>query len=116
MTCFKERGWNVLGVDPANSVAEVAKKKGIKTHIGLFGSKNINEKISSKKFDVITAFNVFEVGASLTGLTSIVTVAASEVNNPSVTVYVNEVIPLKFNPGVNVTVLPSSKALPSKET
>ena len=53
------------------------------------------------------------VGASLTGLTVIVTVAVFDVAKaspsspgPSVALYVNDVVPLKLSAGVNVTWLP----------
>ncbi len=59
LKCFKDKGWEVQGVDPADTVANTAIKNGINTHIGLFGSKEINKKLGKQKFDLITAFNVF---------------------------------------------------------
>lgn len=36
---FKEKGMNVLGIEPAANVAEVAKKKGVHTLVEFFGKK-----------------------------------------------------------------------------
>ena len=52
----------------------------------------------------------------MTAITIIVTKLADEVNWPSVTLYVNEVIPLKFSSGINVAILPSINTKPSAES
>jgi len=56
---FKGHGTRVLGVDPAENLAKIAKMKGIPTEVKLFNSKNA--KILKNKYgqaDVITATNV----------------------------------------------------------
>ena len=58
----------------------------------------------------------FATGASFTGLTVIVTVAELDVNSPSVTRYVNVVVPLKFSSGVKVAVNPVILTKPSAES
>jgi SAM-dependent methyltransferase len=57
---FKERGFKVLGIDPATEIAKKATENGIKTIADLMTSKNA-KKIVEKydKADLVTAFNVF---------------------------------------------------------
>lgn len=57
---FKEKGYNVLGIDPATNLAEIANKKGIET-INEFWSRDTAEKILKDKghAKIITAMNVF---------------------------------------------------------
>ena len=57
---FKEMGFEVLGVDPSEYVASLAKAKGIKTIVG-FLNKQLSTKIVAEhgKMDLITANNVF---------------------------------------------------------
>jgi SAM-dependent methyltransferase len=51
---FKERGFQVQGVDPCTDIAKIAINRGIPTWVELFGSTKRNEK-----FDIITGSNVF---------------------------------------------------------
>ena len=55
-------------------------------------------------------------GASFTGLTVTVTVAANEVSSPSVTRYVKVVLPLKSSSGVKVAEEPVISTNPSEES
>lgn len=53
---FSKFGWNLTGVEPASNIAPMAIEKGIEVYCKFFA----NEKIKfNKKFDVITALNVF---------------------------------------------------------
>ena len=56
---LKEKGFKVLGVDPAKNIAKIAQKNGIKTIIDYFGPK-VAKKIVDKygKADAIFANNV----------------------------------------------------------
>ena len=66
---FKKVGFNVFGVDPAETVANVAIKSGIDTYIGLFTDKSINRFPEEyKKADLITAFNVFAHSDEMQGM------------------------------------------------
>lgn len=57
---FKERGIDVLGVEPAINVANIAKARGINTISKFFGSEVANEILEKKGFpDLIIANNVF---------------------------------------------------------
>lgn len=57
---FKEQGMNVLGIDPATNMAEVANKNGIETLPHFFSSKTAEKVLQTKgKADVITGTNVF---------------------------------------------------------
>jgi len=56
---FKKRGHNVQGFDPASTVAEIAREEGIPTIISLFNIYSAKEHLGDKKYDLITAFNVF---------------------------------------------------------
>jgi SAM-dependent methyltransferase len=56
---FKEKNINVLGVEPAGNVAEVAARKGISTIVRFFGAETANELAASgKSADLMTANNV----------------------------------------------------------
>ncbi|MFH1833011.1 MAG: class I SAM-dependent methyltransferase [Candidatus Levyibacteriota bacterium] len=57
---YKEKGMNVLGIDPAKNIAEIANKKGIKT-IPEFFNLELAKKLSSQglKADLIYGANVF---------------------------------------------------------
>jgi len=59
LSIFDRYGWETLGVDPAKTVANVAISKGISTLVGLYGSDQIDRKLTGHSFDLITAFNVF---------------------------------------------------------
>lgn len=56
---FKSNGFSVQGIDPADTVVNEARRNGIPTELGLFNEKNCKEFFPNKKFDIITAFNVF---------------------------------------------------------
>ena len=56
---FKSNGFSVQGIDPADTVVKEARKNGIPTELGLFNEKNCKKFFKNKKFDIITAFNVF---------------------------------------------------------
>jgi len=56
---FKSNGFSVQGIDPAETVVKEARKNGIPTELGLFNLKNCKKFFQNKKFDIITAFNVF---------------------------------------------------------
>lgn len=55
-----KRGYNVLGVDPSNYMAQLAEKRGVKTIVNLF-TDSVAERIinSYKESDLIIANNVF---------------------------------------------------------
>lgn len=57
---FKEKSINVLGIEPAANVAEVAKGKGIETHVGFFGKQCADALLrdGQKKADLMAANNV----------------------------------------------------------
>lgn len=57
---FKDQGMTVLGIDPAQKIAEIANSRGIETWPELFSSE-IAEKIKSKKgnVNIVTGTNVF---------------------------------------------------------
>ena len=57
---LKEKGLNVLGVDPAKNLVDLANSKGLETIQGYFDDKVANEILELKgKADIVTAFNVF---------------------------------------------------------
>ena len=57
---FKEKGLQVLGIEPATNICEIARKSGIDTINDFFNSEIANTIIKLKgKADVITATNVF---------------------------------------------------------
>lgn len=57
---FKERGVNVLGIDPAENVCEIARRDGVDTVCGFFNSSVAKEIVEKRgKADVVTANNVF---------------------------------------------------------
>ena len=56
---FKDKGLEVVGIDPADTVVDVANASGINTFLGLFNEQNAVQFFPEKKFDIITAFNVF---------------------------------------------------------
>lgn len=56
---FKARGMQILGVEPAVNVAEIAKQNGIPTITKFFGSKTAEDLIQDgKSADLLIAFNV----------------------------------------------------------
>ena len=56
---FKKKGHSVQGFDPAATVAKVANAAGIPTIISLFDIESAKNNLGERKFDLITAFNVF---------------------------------------------------------
>ena len=57
---FKNSGWNVIGIDPAETVVNEAVKNNIPTILGLFNIETIKQLDAEfKEIDLITAFNVF---------------------------------------------------------
>ena len=57
---FKNKGHRVLGVDPSRHMAELAKKRNVKTIVGLFNEKTAAEIIKKYgKAQLIVANNVF---------------------------------------------------------
>ena len=67
---LKEKGINVLGIDPAKNICDIANKNGIPTLHSYFGYY-ITDKIYKKypKADVITASNVFAHSDNLEQIT-----------------------------------------------
>jgi len=57
---FKEKGFDVLGIDPTANTAEVAQKKGIKTIVDFFGSDFAENELVKKDIlgDLIIGNNV----------------------------------------------------------
>ena len=85
------------------------------TKIYVISSPSISlpsNEITASWSSSIIAFKSFDIGASLIGLTVIATTPVLEVKNPSVTVYVKDVFPLKFKSGTNVAILPTHVTLP----
>ena len=62
---FKDKGFDVEGIDPAETVVSVARSKNIKTHLSLFDSNAVEKYFHEAQFDVITAFNVFAHSPSI---------------------------------------------------
>ena len=54
---FKEKGFNVLGVEPTQNTAEVAKLKGIESIVDFF-SEDLAKSSLQKKADLIIGNNV----------------------------------------------------------
>ncbi len=60
LSCFKNEGFQVIGVDPAKNLAEQATKAGIPTYADLFDVETAKRILDSDgKAAVITAFNAF---------------------------------------------------------
>jgi len=62
---FNKLGCTVVGIDPADTVVEVALEQGIDTKLGLFNASTSKKYFSDEQFDVITAFNVFAHSADM---------------------------------------------------
>ena len=59
LQCFKARGVNVLGVEPAANVARVAEQNGIPTKVAFFGTETARDLAASgRSADLICANNV----------------------------------------------------------
>jgi SAM-dependent methyltransferase len=55
---FHERGISVLGVEPAANVADVAREKGIRTHVAFFGRDTARSLAASSSADLLIGNNV----------------------------------------------------------
>ena len=69
LKAFEKNGFGIFGVDPADTVAKVAREQGVETLVALFSDKII-EEIPSKfrELDLITAFNVFAHSDDMSGM------------------------------------------------
>ena len=57
---FAKQGLRVLGVDPSDYMAELAKKRGVDTRVGLFGREVAEQILATHgQADLVTANNVF---------------------------------------------------------
>ena len=56
---FAEAGIPHLGIEPAENVAAVARKKGVQTHVDFFSEKLAKELAMKQQADLIIASNVF---------------------------------------------------------
>ena len=65
LKAFQNRGFVVEGIDPADTVVNVANSNNIPTYLGLFNSRTAQEYFPERKYDVITAFNVFAHSSEL---------------------------------------------------
>ena len=69
LKAFEKRGFDIIGVDPADTVVSAAKKKGVETLVALFSDKIIEDIPSSfRDLDLITAFNVFAHSDDMEGM------------------------------------------------
>ena len=69
LKAFERRGFDIFGVDPADTVASVAKEQGVETLVALFSDKIIEDIPSSfRDLDLITAFNVFAHSDDMHGM------------------------------------------------
>lgn len=56
---FVERGIPVLGIEPADNVAEAARERGVRTHVGFFGRALAEELVAAgHRADLMAANNV----------------------------------------------------------
>jgi hypothetical protein len=58
MECFRDLGCEVKGVDPAENLREITKKKGLDVIVAYWDRYEIPKIIPNEKFDIITATNV----------------------------------------------------------
>jgi nucleoside-diphosphate-sugar epimerase/quercetin dioxygenase-like cupin family protein len=66
---LKEKGINVIGVDPAANLCSIANQNGINTIHGYFDTNVVNQILKeNEKADVVTAFNVFAHADNLTNI------------------------------------------------
>ena len=69
LKAFEKRGFDIIGVDPADTVASTAKEKGVETLVALFSDKIIEDIPSNfRDLDLITAFNVFAHSDDMEGM------------------------------------------------
>ena len=62
---LRDKGFDVTGIDPADTVTSVCKGKGITTHVELFTRNNAEKIFRESKFSLVTAFNVFAHSSDL---------------------------------------------------
>ncbi|AII42068.1 hypothetical protein KR100_01430 [Synechococcus sp. KORDI-100] len=62
---FKKLGCKIQGIDPAQTVVSAALQKGVETCLGLFNLESSERFFGDRKFDLITAFNVFAHSADM---------------------------------------------------
>ena len=65
LLAFKKYGFNVQGFDPAETVVELALKNGVPSIQDLFTKESGQYHLGNKRFDIITAFNVFAHSANM---------------------------------------------------
>jgi len=69
LKAFEKRGFDIFGVDPANTVASVAREQGVETLVALFSDKIIEDiPLNFRDLDLITAFNVFAHSDDMYGM------------------------------------------------
>jgi len=56
---FKERGFEVLNIDPCKEVGEISGDRGVPTIVDFFSSELVEKSDRIKKADIITGTNVF---------------------------------------------------------
>lgn len=57
---YKRKGFEVLGIDPANNIAEIAEARGVPTIRAFFGRATLaNWHLTGRKADLVIALNVF---------------------------------------------------------
>lgn len=57
---YKRRGFQVLGIDPAQNIANIAERRGVPTLRAFFGRKTLaNWNLAGRKADLVVALNVF---------------------------------------------------------
>jgi nucleoside-diphosphate-sugar epimerase/SAM-dependent methyltransferase len=66
---LKERGINIIGVDPAQNLADIANSNNIETIPDFFNETVVNQILESKgDADIVSAFNVFAHADDLKGI------------------------------------------------
>ncbi len=69
LSCFKSRGFKILGIDPAKDIAKEANKKGLETINDFFDFELSNYiKVNFPRASIITANNVFAHCDDLIGI------------------------------------------------
>ena len=56
---FRHQGFDVIGIDPADTVTKACAAKGIRTYVELFNKKSATRLFNEDQFSLVTAFNVF---------------------------------------------------------
>lgn len=66
---YKRRGFEVLGIDPARNIADIAESRGVPTIRAFFGKETLaNWNLMGRKADLIIALNVFAHADDLAGI------------------------------------------------